>query len=232
VAIREIARLVPAAAGEALWAVLTTEPGTGVAVYSQSGLILYANDQWIQMLPGEGVEANSIIGSRLGDIMPEEWTTERLEVLRQIQRTMRPALVRTIWRGWQLLSWIHPIGKVGDEDSVFLAITRPGESSSMVGARDDGNYERVNSSVANLGPLGVLSDREIEVLALLSQGLAISDIANILHRSPHTIVSHRKSIGDKLGLDDRVKLSRLAARAGLQPEDSAKRRVDSKRAKD
>lgn len=46
----------------------------------------------------------------------------------------------------------------------------------------------------------ILSDREIEVLALIVKGNINKEIADILNISLATVVSHRKNIMDKLGM--------------------------------
>jgi DNA-binding NarL/FixJ family response regulator len=81
------------------------------------------------------------------------------------------------------------------------------------------------SGVARLGDLDVLSPRELEVLALLGQGLSIKEIAGILFRSEKTIGRHRDSIGAKLGLRNKVELADMARRAGLKIEDVGRERV-------
>lgn len=61
-------------------------------------------------------------------------------------------------------------------------------------------------------PLGALSDRELEVLRLIGQGLKTGDIARALHRSVHTIEAHRANIKRKLGLKTAGELSQAAFR--------------------
>lgn len=46
----------------------------------------------------------------------------------------------------------------------------------------------------------VLSDREIEVLSLIAQGMLNKEIADQLHIGLTTVISHRKNIQEKLGL--------------------------------
>jgi PAS domain S-box-containing protein len=60
-----------------------------------------------------------------------------------------------------------------------------------------------------------LTRREQQVLTLIAEGLTVAEIARRLHRSTKTIESHRLSLGRKLGLDNRVKLARLAIEAEL-----------------
>jgi DNA-binding NarL/FixJ family response regulator len=107
-------------------------------------------------------------------------------------------------------------------------MTRRAETGAEAEEMVKGNCEWLDAEVANLGKLDVLSDRELEVFALLGQGLAIKDIAKLLYRSEHTIISHRKAIGVKLGMDDRVKLANIARQAGLTVKDVELTRVDER----
>jgi two-component system, NarL family, response regulator NreC len=59
-------------------------------------------------------------------------------------------------------------------------------------------------------PLTGLSDRELEVLRLIARGLKTGEIATALHRSAHTIETHRASIKRKLGLRTSGELSKAA----------------------
>ena len=63
--------------------------------------------------------------------------------------------------------------------------------------------------------LSLLSARQREVLGLLAEGCSVSEIAQKIHRSIDTVKSHRRAIGAKLGLDDRVQLARAAIEMGL-----------------
>jgi len=60
--------------------------------------------------------------------------------------------------------------------------------------------------------LSGLSDREIEVLRLLSGGKRAEEIASSLDVSQKTIENHLSNITNKLGAKDRFELYRLAAR--------------------
>ncbi|MCH5372854.1 MAG: response regulator transcription factor [Planctomycetes bacterium] len=59
-------------------------------------------------------------------------------------------------------------------------------------------------------PVALLSNRELEVLDMIGQGLTINQIARQLQLSPKTIESHRTNIKDKLHLKNSVQLSRFA----------------------
>jgi DNA-binding NarL/FixJ family response regulator len=60
-----------------------------------------------------------------------------------------------------------------------------------------------------------LSDREIEVLNLLVQGMSNSAIAETLFLSESTIKAHLRSIMTKFEVNDRVQVAVIALRSGL-----------------
>ncbi|MDQ3722058.1 MAG: response regulator transcription factor [Actinomycetota bacterium] len=64
-------------------------------------------------------------------------------------------------------------------------------------------------------PLDPLSPRETEVVKLIAEGLTGRGIADILHLSEKTVERHRSNIFEKLGLKDRVALTRYAIRRGF-----------------
>jgi DNA-binding NarL/FixJ family response regulator len=60
-----------------------------------------------------------------------------------------------------------------------------------------------------------LSSRELEVVKLIAEGYTGRQIAEVLVLSEKTVERHRSNILDKLGLSDRVELTRYAIRRGL-----------------
>ena len=60
-----------------------------------------------------------------------------------------------------------------------------------------------------------LTDRETQVVKLIAEGHTGREIAELLHLSEHTVERHREHILDKLGLRDRVAVTRYAIRRGL-----------------
>jgi DNA-binding NarL/FixJ family response regulator len=62
---------------------------------------------------------------------------------------------------------------------------------------------------------GVLTPREEEIVKLIAEGHTSRQIARILVISVKTVERHRANILDKLGLRDRVGLTRYAIRRGL-----------------
>jgi DNA-binding NarL/FixJ family response regulator len=60
-----------------------------------------------------------------------------------------------------------------------------------------------------------LSPREREVVSLIAEGLSGREIADTLGISPRTVERHRANVLEKLGLQDRVEVTRYAIRRGL-----------------
>jgi DNA-binding NarL/FixJ family response regulator len=65
------------------------------------------------------------------------------------------------------------------------------------------------------GQFDVLTPRELEVLKLIAEARTSKEIAQELFISIKTVERHRQNILDKLGMRDRVELTRYAIRRGL-----------------
>lgn len=64
-------------------------------------------------------------------------------------------------------------------------------------------------------PDSILTPREEEIVKLIAEGNSAKDIATILTLSVKTVDRHRANILNKLGMHDRLALTRYAIRAGL-----------------
>ena len=60
-----------------------------------------------------------------------------------------------------------------------------------------------------------LTPRESEVVKLVAEGMSTREIAEVLVISPKTVERHRANVLEKLGMRDRVDLTRYAIRRGL-----------------
>ncbi|MDI3525656.1 MAG: hypothetical protein PWP60_1393 [Candidatus Atribacteria bacterium] len=63
--------------------------------------------------------------------------------------------------------------------------------------------------------LSKLSEREIEVLRCIGEGLSLSQISKLLSLSPNTVATYRRSILRKLGLENSAQLVKAAVYFGL-----------------
>src|SRR3954452_25579216 len=69
--------------------------------------------------------------------------------------------------------------------------------------------------VAEGGTTGATTPRELEVLKLVAEGHTSDEIAEMLVISRKTVDRHRANMLEKLGMRDRVELTRYAIRRGL-----------------
>ena len=61
----------------------------------------------------------------------------------------------------------------------------------------------------------LLTPREEEILKLIAEGHSGKEIAEMLFISPKTVERHRANLLEKLGMKDRLELTRYAIRVGL-----------------
>lgn len=64
-------------------------------------------------------------------------------------------------------------------------------------------------------PLDLLSERELQIMLMITQGQKVQDISRKLCLSPKTVNSYRYRIFDKLNINSDVELTLLAMRLGM-----------------
>jgi DNA-binding NarL/FixJ family response regulator len=89
--------------------------------------------------------------------------------------------------------------RVSDLEQFAEAIRRVGEGGSVV---DPEVVAALVGGRRDAGPLGQLTGREQEILALMAEGRSNTGIGERLYLSQRTIESHVRSIFRKLGLDE------------------------------
>jgi DNA-binding CsgD family transcriptional regulator len=199
-------------ATELLWDTLIADPGTGVSILDSDGRIVFVNRVARQIFL-EDTEVPAT-GKLLSELFPTPWVEERLTLLNRLRTGSGHAVLRSIWNGKQIQSTIRRVPSESGELDRFLIITRQGVTAAPESA------EVIESKLVDLGPLDVLTTRELEVLALIGQGMRLKEIAKMLYRAPKTIENHRLSIGRKLGETDRMRLAEIAREAGLELSDA------------
>ncbi len=212
---------------------MLTDPQTGIAIVKLSGEIHFANAAAEHIFLGSGPDTDRPTGESAGrslwSLFPHKWVEELSEFGSRVARSGEPAMIRTVWHGRQILSWLTPLDTDGSEsdarsDTRLLVVSR--FAPDLPGNEDgEPRFTVFESRFISLGDLDILSPRELEVLALVGQGLSIREIAEMLHRSEKTIQNHRDSIGAKLNLPNRVHVAAVARRAGLKQNDAEKTRV-------
>lgn len=196
---------------------------TSVLVTNPDGIILAANTIAANGFPNSTTE--SVIGKNFCDLAPPQWAQERVEFMNLAIQRKSQLMVIEILDGTRLCSTISPIQtKDGDDPEWILIFTVEQITPvTLEWLRKTKNSEElIDAKFIDLGRLAVLSPRELEVLALMGQGLRQKQIAERLHRSVSTIDRHRERIGEKLGITDRVELVGLAREAALEVIDASR----------
>ena len=75
-------------------------------------------------------------------------------------------------------------------------------------------------SPSNEDPFSVLSERELQIMLMITKGQRVVDISEQLNLSPKTINSYRYRLFDKLGVNGDVELTHLAIRYGMLDADT------------
>lgn len=213
--------------GAALLRAVASEPATGVTIISSRMRLVYANVQSMQIFLGEHATPDKYVGRYTHDFMPLMWVRERLRYYDIANKTGKPFLLRVIWQDHQHFTWHYPLhGKDDHGEPLFITITR------RISSEVDGDeltpsqgFDQYESSSMNLTSLDVLSARELEVLALLGQGLSAGEVAGKLGLSEKTVENHRASIYTKLDISDRASMIAVARRAGLSLADGSRQRL-------
>jgi two-component system response regulator DesR len=94
------------------------------------------------------------------------------------------------------------VSKDWPADDVAMAVRMVGKGMTVFAPRSE-------------GPVLPLSDREREVLALMSSGATNKEIAERLYLSPHTVKEHTSSLYRKLGARNRTEAVQRAERLGF-----------------
>lgn len=190
-----------------LWTALTADSGGAVIVYDANGRVTCANATAAQMLGASGELAQKA----LHDLVPAPIAEERLAYARQVMESGQPLVIDGMLAGRMTRATLRPLPGESDAETRVLETIRP---TTTTEPRPEGiAYQRAKTD--DEGVLGQLTAREREVLIHIGRGLSTADIASTLGRSTKTVEWHRVSLGNKLGITNRVELARIAIRAGV-----------------
>jgi DNA-binding NarL/FixJ family response regulator len=95
------------------------------------------------------------------------------------------------------------------------ALRKVATGGAFISAEVAEQLARQAQGVAAAAPHEMLSDREFQVLRLLTAGISLTEIGEQLHLSVKTISTHKARIMDKLGVSNQAELIRYALAHGL-----------------
>lgn len=163
-----------------------------------------------------GIEQEDLVGLHIGDAFPPRIAAELSDLLDEHAALKRPFLAWMMVRGRWIMLLCKPVETIKDNKVQFVLLHAT-------------NWASWNACICDvcvhtlrhldLGPLGMLTKRELEVFALIGRGFTTEQIASRLHRSKRTVQGHRVSLGRKLRAKTRGEITRQAAEAGLNELD-------------
>ncbi|MBL8820228.1 MAG: helix-turn-helix transcriptional regulator [Planctomyces sp.] len=110
---------------------------------------------------------------------------------------------------------IWPMQPVPDRKPRIISVTRQGLDDVEPGVA----YRTVDSKLVDLGPLDVLTRRELEVLAMVGHGVPLKTIARELGVAQRTVERYRTDIARKLRVNSIAEIAQIVQVAGLDASD-------------
>jgi len=209
-----------------VWQAISRTPGVGVGLIDMEGGLYFLNET--TKLIFFGTVDVDYAGKSLADFFVEEFVGERLELFRRVVKENRPFRFTHILFGRPIESILWPIKDPEPAFDRVLVVSRTAPKNSICEEVSD-DLETVESKFIDLGNLDILSKRELEVFALLGQGMSVPRVATTLHRSPKTIERHKSAIATKLSLKGQSEIIYLATSLGIDVSDTHRIRLQDAR---
>ncbi len=104
-----------------------------------------------------------------------------------------------------------------DEDEIVEAIYKTAKGEKfMCGKIVTSILDKETNGVDEYSCEGLnISEREVEIITLVAEGLSNKEVADKLFLSTHTVITHRKNIMSKLGVNNTAGLVLFAVRENL-----------------
>ena len=169
-----------------------------------------------------GTTPEEVQGRALRDLAPAAMVERMGNILAMVRAANGPVIGKSVWGGHRYRTVFVPADHGG-----MTALTR--RDPSCLGSHAESDIPIDEASFVELGELDQLSSRELEVLALLGEGLRIKEIAERLGRSYKTASSIRDRLGRKLGITDRCELVSMARSRGLERQHASMPRITRSR---
>jgi DNA-binding CsgD family transcriptional regulator len=193
-------------------ALVADDAGVRLAVVTPTGEFLYANDVLLERIRTTR-HLDSVEGRHTRDVLSRDIAEAYLQAFAHVHRAQRPAILDIPIDGVRLRAVLRPT-TWGDQPAV-LVVSRDVQDMLPLDPPHIPGFDVIKPDVTDRGPLSQLTDRELQVLAMIGEGLSTEEIAKRIGRSTKTVEWHRASLGNKLGCSNRVELARVAIKAGI-----------------
>jgi DNA-binding CsgD family transcriptional regulator len=202
-------RAQPLLRDQVFFAALTEDTGAPVLIADGMGVIEFANPAALTMLGS--TNGASVAGKQLAEFLGEDVARDRLGIGVESATTGQPVTVTGMVRGRLLRATFRGLSGTGASARLLITFRLASPPDGQVGMMNGD----IKARIEDRGMLAGLTQRELEILRLIGLGLSSADIAKRLERSVKTVEWHRVSLGEKLGVSNRVELARIAIAAGI-----------------
>ncbi len=170
-------------------------------------------------MAADGVKFDTLMGRRIDEAFPPDQAKEHRELAMAAAVNRGPDVIRKCCGGRMHAVRTSPVfapTRFSSTHPVFLFVVRPEIiDEELLKVCGDHIAPFVGFQHSGLGPLAVLTHREMEILALIARGMSTKEIALTLHRSVKTVESHASAVLRKLQLSNRSELTRWASERRL-----------------
>lgn len=198
---------------EDLWLILKSQPGVGVLIVDITGVVVFCNEQAKKIYYGN--EFNPV-GMTIEDIEGKDFAAERMPVIREVIETGEARILRHIRGGRHTEAVFWPLDHEPGTQPRVITITR----QLLEVKNSDETFPIIQSQLVDLGPLDVLTKRELEVLALVGHGIPLKAVAKQLGVAQRTVERYRTDIARKLHFNSIAEAAQIVQVAGLQASDA------------
>lgn len=108
----------------------------------------------------------------------------------------------------------------GNWDRGMVQVLKAGAADAVMKEDLTPLLPAISRALKDRAPLQRLTERQVEVLRLLTGGASMREIARLLRLSVKTVETHRAEVLKRLGLRDLTGLVRFAIRLGLIPSET------------
>jgi DNA-binding CsgD family transcriptional regulator len=186
-------------------------PGVGVLARGEDLRVLWCNEAYAEQC---GATIDKVVGTSIYDVIPRDLADERIALMRPVLDSLEPVTYFQMYRGVRHRTRVWALDPSAFGQRGWFVVIEPAPLRGGPASRDaDEHTETVKS--ADLADLAVLTARELIVLRLIAEGLAVKQVAALLQRSEKTIENHITAIHRKLGIDSRGLLVRFAVEHGV-----------------
>lgn len=181
------------------------------AVVDEAGIILRANARL-----DDAAHGAPPVGRSLAAVFPGGAGVEISSLVRRAIEAWAPTRLAGMLRGGWHLTTARPMHDGASGRARCLLVCQPAlPEDALAICEAVGAPPAAVARHHDLGPLAGLTHRELEILVLIGAGLTTAEVAAKMHRSTKTVEWHRRSLGAKLGVRNRVELALIVLRSGL-----------------